>query len=56
MELVVGYKLNEFKRYYKKLATDLEWQKTFGYSQELGDLWEHILSRNPSQLIILLTK
>ena len=56
MEFVVGYELNEFKRYYKKLATDLEWQKTFGYSPELGDLWEHILSRNPSQLIVFKEK
>ncbi|MDH5733193.1 MAG: GNAT family N-acetyltransferase [Candidatus Bathyarchaeota archaeon] len=52
MRFVVGCDLEEFKGYYKKLATDREWQDTFGFSAELGDLWEKILTDNPAQLIV----
>jgi GNAT superfamily N-acetyltransferase len=52
MKFVIGCDLEEFKGYYLELATDTEWQNTFGFSAELGDLWERILSENPSQLIV----
>ena len=52
MRFVVGCDLEEFKRYYKQLAKDKEWQKTFGFTQELGALWEKLLAKNPSQLIV----
>jgi GNAT superfamily N-acetyltransferase len=31
---------------------DVEWQETYGYSEELGIIWERILIKNPSQLIV----
>jgi GNAT superfamily N-acetyltransferase len=52
MRLVVGCDLGGFNRYYKKLAMDVEWQETYGYSEELGIIWERILIKNPSQLIV----
>jgi GNAT superfamily N-acetyltransferase len=53
MELVVGYDLEEFKRYYRKLAEDGEWRGTFGWSEELGESWERVLAENPSLLIVM---
>jgi len=45
--------LEEFKRYYKKLAEDKEWQGTFGFTEELGTSWERVLVENPSLLIVI---
>jgi len=53
MKFIISCDLEEFKRYYLELTTDSEWQKTFGFSAELGELWERILTENPSQIIVL---
>ncbi len=56
MKIVVGCDLEEFKRYYKKLAEDGEWRSTFGFSEELGTSWEKVLLENPSLLIVMREK
>jgi hypothetical protein len=33
MEIVVCSDMREFKRYYRKLAEDKEWQGTFGFTE-----------------------
>jgi len=43
MKIVVGSDLEEFKRYYKKLALDKEWRGTFGFTEELDTSWEKVL-------------
>jgi len=48
----VGCDLEEFKRYYKKLALDKEWQGTFGFTEELDTSWERVLVKNPSLLLV----
>jgi len=48
MRIVVGCDLEGFKRYYKKLALDKEWQGTFGFTEELDTRWERVLVENPS--------
>ena len=53
MRLEVGCDLEEFKRYYRKLAEDKEWQGTFGFTEELGTSWERVLVENPSLLIVM---
>jgi len=53
MELIVGYDLTKFKKYYKKLAEDEEWRGTFGWSEEPGESWEKVLAENPSLLIVM---
>jgi GNAT superfamily N-acetyltransferase len=53
MRIVVGCDLEEFKRYYEKLAQDKEWQGTFGFTEELGTSWERVFAENPSQLIVV---
>lgn len=53
MKIVVGCDLEEFKRYYRKLAEDKEWQGTFGFTEELGTSWEKVLAENPDQLIVM---
>lgn len=53
MRIVVGSDIEEFKRYYKKLAEDKEWQGTFGFTEELGTSWERVLVENPAQLIVV---
>ncbi len=52
MKFIVGCDLEEFKRYYKKLALDKEWQGTFGFTEELDTNWEKILAKNPSLLFV----
>ena len=52
MEIVVGYDLEEFKRYYKKLALDKEWIGTFGFTEELDTRWEKVLVENPDLLLV----
>ena len=52
MRTVVGCDLEEFKRYYKKLALDKEWQGTFGFTEELDTSWERVLVKNPSLLVV----
>jgi GNAT superfamily N-acetyltransferase len=52
MRLVVGCDLEEFKRYYKKLALDKEWHGTFGFSEELDTRWDKVLAKSPSRLIV----
>jgi GNAT superfamily N-acetyltransferase len=49
----VGCDLEEFKRYYRKLAEDKEWQGTFGFTEELGTSWERVLVEDPSLLIVM---
>lgn len=53
MRIVVGCDLEEFKKYYKKLAEDKEWRGTFGWSKELGESWEKVLAEKPSLLIVM---
>jgi len=53
MRIVVGCDLEEFKRYYKRLAQNKEWQGTFGFTEELGTSWERVFAENPSQLIVV---
>lgn len=53
MRIVAGCDIEEFKRYYKKLAEDKEWQGTFGFTEELGTSWERVLVENPSLLIVM---
>jgi len=36
VRFVVGCCLEEFKRYYRRLALDVEWRGTFGSTEELG--------------------
>jgi GNAT superfamily N-acetyltransferase len=52
VQFVVGYDLSKFKMYYRELATDPEWRRTDGFSEELGKEWERRLTENPSQLIV----
>jgi len=52
MKIVVGCALDEFKRYYEKLARDKEWQGTFGFTEELNTGWERVLTDNPSLLLV----
>lgn len=52
MEFVVGCDLEEFKRYYRKLALDMEWRSIEGFSEELGEGWDRRLAENPSLLIV----
>ena len=52
MRITVGCDLGEFKRYYKKLALDKEWQGTFGFTEERDTSWERVLAKNPSQLLV----
>lgn len=52
MRIVVGCDLEEFKRYYKKLALDKEWQGTFGFTEELDTSWEKVLVENPDLLFV----
>jgi hypothetical protein len=33
LEIIVGSDMEEFKRYYRKLAEDKEWQGTFGFTE-----------------------
>ncbi len=56
MKIVVGSDIEEFKRYYRKLAEDKEWQGTFGFTEELGTSWERVLVENPSLLIVVREK
>jgi GNAT superfamily N-acetyltransferase len=56
MEIVVGYDLEEFKRYYKKLALDKEWRGTFGFTEELDTSWEKVLVENPDLLLVWIDK
>lgn len=53
MRIVVGCDLKEFKRYYRELAEDVEWRNIEGFSEELESMWERILAKNPSQLIVM---
>ncbi len=53
MQISIGCDLEEFKRYYRRLAEDKEWLGTFGWTLELGDSWERILVENPSLLIVM---
>jgi GNAT superfamily N-acetyltransferase len=53
LRLEVGCDLEEFKRYYRKLAEDKEWQGTFGFSEELDTSWERVLVENPFLLIVM---
>jgi GNAT superfamily N-acetyltransferase len=58
LQSVVGCELEEFRRYYKKLPEDKEWQRrfgegTFGFSPEPSTSWERILTQNPSQFIVV---
>lgn len=53
MEIVVGCDLEEFKRYYKRLAEDKEWQGIFGFTEEPDTSWEKVLVENPTQLIVM---
>ncbi len=53
MRFEVGCDIEQFKRYYRKLAEDKEWQGTFGFTEELGTSWENILVENPSLLIVM---
>jgi GNAT superfamily N-acetyltransferase len=52
MRIEVGCDLEEFKRYYKQLALDREWQGTFGFTEELETSWERVLAKNPSLLLV----
>jgi len=52
MRIEVGCDLEEFKRYYKQLALDKQWQGTFGFTEELGTSWERVLTQKPSLLIV----
>lgn len=52
MKFAVGCDLGEFKKYYKELAMDMEWQDTYGCEEDLGIIWERILTKDPSQLIV----
>ena len=56
MKIAVGSNIEEFKKYYRKLAEDKEWQGTFGFTEELGSSWERILVENPSLLIVVREK
>jgi GNAT superfamily N-acetyltransferase len=51
MRIVLGCDLEEFKRYYKRLALDKEWQGAFGFTEELDTSWDKILVKNPSLLM-----
>jgi hypothetical protein len=53
MKIVVDSDIEEFKRYYHRLAEDKEWQGTFGFTEELGTSWERVLVENPSLLIVI---
>jgi GNAT superfamily N-acetyltransferase len=53
LKIVVGCDIEEFKRYYGKLAEDKDWQGTFWFTEELGTDWERILVENSSLLIDL---
>lgn len=53
LRIVVGCDIEEFKTYYRKLAEDKEWQRTFGFTEELGTSWERVLVENPSLLIVM---
>jgi len=52
MRIVVGCDLEEFKSYYEMLASDREWQGTFGFTGELDTRWESVLAENPSLLLV----
>jgi GNAT superfamily N-acetyltransferase len=52
MRIVVGCDLEKFKRYYKKLTLDKEWQGTFGFSEEMDTSWDRALVKNPSLLVV----
>jgi len=52
MRIVVGCDLEEFKKYYRRLALDKEWRGTFGFTEELDTSWEKVLVENPSLLIV----
>lgn len=52
MRIVVGCDLEEFKKYYRKLAADQEWRGTFGFTEELDTSWEKVLVENPDLLLV----
>jgi GNAT superfamily N-acetyltransferase len=53
MRIMVGCGLEEFKKYYRRLALDKEWRGTFGFTEELGLSWEKILVENPDLLLVM---
>jgi hypothetical protein len=52
MRIAVGCNLQEFERYYRKLAQDKEWQGTFGFTEELDTSWARVLVEKPSLLLV----
>lgn len=52
MRIAVGCDLEEFKKYYRRLAVDKEWRGTFGFTEELDMNWEKVLVENPSLLLV----
>jgi GNAT superfamily N-acetyltransferase len=53
MRIVAGCKLEEFKKYYERLALDKEWRGTFGFTEELDTSWEKVLVENPDLLLVM---
>jgi hypothetical protein len=52
LRFVVGCDLEEFKKYYRRLALDEDWRSIEGFSEELGEGWDKRLAENPSLLIV----
>jgi GNAT superfamily N-acetyltransferase len=52
MRIDVGCDLEEFKQYYRRLALNGEWRGTFGFTEDLGQSWETVLTENPHLLLV----